>query len=281
MNTFETRIGNLDLSLFDAVPSQTVAEERCGLLHIQRSLREQGRYVYLEIGSHLGGTIQPHYADPKCGCVYSIDKRPLSQPDERGVRYEYPENSTAKMIDNLKTAFPNADPERIVSVDADASEVPLSVVAEKPDFCFIDGEHTNAALISDMHFCLKVMNANGLVCTHDSGFVGGGIQTIRQELCDQGLPFAGMKLGGSLYAFALGDSGKRWAEVLATEIQDEDVYFKSFAFYLRRLQREARLRSCPPLLIAFRGLIRTKDWLYLNVYCRLRGRGHEGSNSED
>ncbi len=277
MGVFETRIDDLDLSLFDAVPSQTSAGDRRGLLQIQRYLREQDRYVYLEIGSHLGGTIQPHYADPKCGRIYSIDKRPLSQPDERGARYEYPENSTAKMCDNLKTAFPNSDPERLVCVDADASEVPLSVITEQPDFCFIDGEHTNAALISDMRFCLKVVNPNGLICTHDSGFVAEGIQTMLRELREQGLPFEGMKLGGALYAFALGSSAARCREVLASEIQDEDAYFKSFAFYLRRLQWEARLQSCPPLLKTFRVLTGAKDWLYINVYCRLLGKDHKGT----
>ena len=275
MITFEERITALDLSLFEAVASQTVPADRRGLLMIQRSLRNRYPYVYLEIGSHLGGTIQPHYADPTCTCIYSIDKRPLSQPDERGARYAYPENSTAKMRENLSAAFPKADPERLNTMDCDAGEVTLECIARAPDFCFIDGEHTNAALISDMRFCLKVVKPDGLIGTHDSGFVGGGIQAMCAELEERNIPFEGLKLGGSLYAFALGSSGEHWREVLAEEIQDEDVYFKSFAFYTRRLQREDRLRSCPPLLIVFRALTGMKDWLYLNVYSRLRGRGEK------
>ena len=106
MIKIEDRIQLMDVSLFDGIASETSVEDRRSLLLIQKSLRDLGEYVYLEIGSHLGGSIQAHFADPKCKLIYSIDKRPLSQPDERGIRYPYPENSTHRMITNLHSAFP-------------------------------------------------------------------------------------------------------------------------------------------------------------------------------
>ncbi len=78
------RIESLDVSLFDAVPSQSTIGDRQAWLAVQRSLRQQSEYVYLEIGSHLGGSIQQHLVDPRCRKIVSIDRRPLSQPDDRG-----------------------------------------------------------------------------------------------------------------------------------------------------------------------------------------------------
>lgn len=52
------RIDRLDITLFDHVFSDTSASDRRALLAAQRAVaRAHGEYVYLEIGSHLGGTI--------------------------------------------------------------------------------------------------------------------------------------------------------------------------------------------------------------------------------
>ena len=54
-------IDALDLRVFDRVPSQTTADDRRSLLAVQRAVaRHFGEYCYLEIGSHLGGSIQTH-----------------------------------------------------------------------------------------------------------------------------------------------------------------------------------------------------------------------------
>ena len=62
---FDARVAALDLSLFDAIPSQSSAWDRRSLLACQAAIRQRiGRYVYLEIGSHLGGSLQTHVLDP-------------------------------------------------------------------------------------------------------------------------------------------------------------------------------------------------------------------------
>lgn len=260
------RIEALDLSLFDRIPTQTTPEDRTSLLTIQRGLRRAGPYVYLEIGSHLGGTIQPHYADSRCRRIYSIDKRPAAQPDERGATYAYDGNSTQTMRDNLRQAFPGVSADKLATFDADASEVEPDRIAEAPDFCFIDGEHTNAAVLSDFRFCLSVTKPDALIATHDSGVVAEGIQAIRQELAGRQIPFTGMKLGGSVYVFALGSRAERWQADLAALCHDETAYFRGSAYYLRRLRREARLSRWPLALGAYRAIAAMQDWLYLNVY---------------
>ncbi len=269
MNSFDTAIESLSLRLFDAIPSQTVPEDRDCLLRIQRQMREQGDYVYLEIGSHLGGTIQPHYADPRCRRIHSIDKRPLSQPDERGMTYDYPENSTQAMRNLLSGAYPDAPAEKLLTYDADSSEVDPATILEPPDLCLVDGEHTDEAVVRDLQFCLAVCKPDALLCAHDAGVVGEGLQRMQRELTECGIAWTGLKPGGSLYLFALGSSGETWRTALATVLQDERRYFRGAAFYRRRLRREARLSNRPTLLRLLRLLTRGKDWLYL----RTAGRG--------
>jgi len=264
----EYKIATADVSLFDEIPSQTNAGDRLCLLRIQRELREQGDYVYLEIGSHLGGTIQPHYADSRCRRIYSIDKRPLSQPDERGERYVYPGNSTQTMRDNLKRAFPEADASKLITFDADAGEIDPSRIADVPDFCFIDGEHTDKALISDFSFCLSVSRGNALIATHDSGVVVNGLQEVKCQLAGQNRIYEGLKLGGSVYAIAFGEQVRLWRERLADLIQDDAYFFRSSQFYLKRQRRESRLARWPVLLSGYRGFTALKDWAYRALYKR-------------
>ena len=125
-------INGLDISLFDAIPSQTTIDDRRSLLLLQSCVRNYNDYVYLEIGSHLGGTIQPYYVDLRCRLIYSIDKRPLLQPDERGQIFEYPANSTARMLENLRNTFPHANHNKMITFDCDASEINTNIIAEKP-----------------------------------------------------------------------------------------------------------------------------------------------------
>lgn len=98
MINFEQAINELDLRLFEKIPSQTTDPDKGSLLACELAVREiKPDYNYLEIGSYLGGSIQPHLLDDKCGRIYSIDKRPVSQPDARGYDWVYQNNSTASI----------------------------------------------------------------------------------------------------------------------------------------------------------------------------------------
>jgi hypothetical protein len=82
------RIRDLDLSLFDNIPTQTTKADQRALLGVQRAvMTKHEQFTYLEIGSHLGGSIQPYLVNPTCKHIYSIDPRPLSQPDDREKGY--------------------------------------------------------------------------------------------------------------------------------------------------------------------------------------------------
>lgn len=245
--TLDERIEALDVGLFEPIRSETSPEDRTALLLLQRSVRRGGSYAYLEIGSHLGGTIQPHYVDPLCTVIYSIDKRPPAQPDERGRSFDYPGNSTARMRAALAEAFPAADPARIVSFDCDASAVHPATVAMRPSLCLIDGEHTNAAVQSDFEACLALAGADAVVAFHDACYVFEGIEAIERTLAASAIPFRGYLLQGSVYAMCLGDSVEAFAADLAPHARDERRCFLEFRRALRRERARSAVYRVPGL----------------------------------
>jgi hypothetical protein len=74
---FESSIASLDISLFAAISSQTSSNDKRSLLAVQKAVCAiNDGYTYLEIGSYIGGSIQPHLLDDRCQQIFSIDKRP-------------------------------------------------------------------------------------------------------------------------------------------------------------------------------------------------------------
>ena len=114
-NSIDHRIQSLDVSLFEKIYSQTGIEDRESLLAIQNTTRNKYAptpYAYLEIGSHLGGSIQPYLMDPQCSQIYSIDPRPRQQPDDRCPGYiaNYEHNTTERMLELLEKVDKEALP---------------------------------------------------------------------------------------------------------------------------------------------------------------------------
>ncbi len=80
--------------LFNHIPSQTTLNDKRALLalHEVNRARTNGNFVYLEIGSHLGGSLQALVLDPACSKIISIDPRPHKFADERGLDLTYHSN---------------------------------------------------------------------------------------------------------------------------------------------------------------------------------------------
>ena len=227
MENFDDVINSLNIDVFNSIQSQTSEKDKKSLLMLQRCVRESSDYVYLEIGSHLGGTIQPHYVDPRCNQIFSIDKRPLSQPDERGQFFEYPENTTERMLDNLKLAFPSINNQKIITFDCDAREINIDEIKIKPNICFIDGEHTNVAAFSDFLFCLKVCQRDAIIVLHDANVISQGIKNIKKYLSDKSITFQGILLNDSIYTFLLNGGINKYSGVLKLFLKNEDTYFRN------------------------------------------------------
>ena len=204
MSNFEQLINNLDLKIFEKIKTQLTDNDKQTLLGCQFAVRNLlPKYNYLEIGSYLGGSIQPHLLDEKCARVYSIDKRPLRQPDERGVDYIYLNNSTARMLELLSEVAP-AD--KITTIDGDTRrEVKPSQIEEKIQMCFIDGEHTDEAVLSDFKFCLEVLDENGAILFHDSAINYNAIANCVQYLKDNGIEFRANSLPDAVFVVEIGD----------------------------------------------------------------------------
>lgn len=205
MDNFEHLLQNLDLKLYEKIKSQSTDEDKQSLLACQLATRElKPNYTYLEIGSYLGGSIQPHLLDEKCAKIYSIDKRPLHQPDERGVDYTYLNNSTERMLELLSAVAPEKIG-KIVTIDGDTRQIKSSDIKDKISLCFIDGEHTDTAVLSDFKFCLDVLAENGAILYHDASITYNGIAGCIKYLKENSIQFRAYSLPDIVFVIEIGN----------------------------------------------------------------------------
>ena len=165
MEDFERRLREGDTSLFAAVPSQTTEGDKASLLLLHNACRElHGTFRYLEIGSHIGGSMQVMLADERCLSVTSIDSRPAVQPDSSMGPVPYPDNTVERMLAHLEQV-PGADLGKLTTITATTAEIEPDGLAA--DLCLIDGEHTHEAALRDAHFCQAVLGDRGAIVFHD------------------------------------------------------------------------------------------------------------------
>jgi hypothetical protein len=116
-------------------------------------------------------------ADRRCVRVVSIDPRPTWQPDDRLGTYDYPDNSTDRML-GLLQGVPEADLSKLQTIEAGTESIGPSSIG-RPDFCFIDGEHTHAAALRDARFC-RAAGAR-IIAFHDCDVVATAILQFMRE----------------------------------------------------------------------------------------------------
>lgn len=202
IESFQKKIDTLDISIFSGVPSQTTDADRRSLLAIQRAVAaSHSIYAYLEIGSHLGGTIQPYLADSRCGRIFSLDPRPAAQPDDRrpGHIARYENNSSQRMLEMLAGAG-LGDIGRISCIELDSSQVAPEMIAPAPTIAFIDGEHTARAVVADFNFCRQVLRPDGVVVFHDFSILYRPLFAMLRSWRRQKLPWAIVRLPDNLLA---------------------------------------------------------------------------------
>ena len=234
MIDFEKAINELDLELFAQITSQSTDEDKRSLLACEMAVRElRSGYNYMEIGSYLGGSIQPYLLDEKCRRIYSIDKRPASQPDARGYDWFYLNNSTQRMLEMLGQVSENI--EKITTIDGDTRSIDPAVIADKIQLSFIDGEHTDESVISDFMFCLRVLDDNGAIVFHDAQITYNGIAACLRHLDELGVKFRAYVLPHVVFVVEIGEfpmhKHSKIAELLVDNhigylfsLQDNDEY---------------------------------------------------------
>jgi hypothetical protein len=255
---FSNRVDRLDIALFESIPSQTSQDDRRSLLAIHAAVAaKRSSFAYLEIGSHLGGSIQPYLLDERCHSIVSIDKRPAQQPDMRGNLYEYPGNSTGRMLQNLRQISPKGVG-KVETFDADTNQLNPSAISLKPDICLIDGEHTNRAVERDFAFCFSVVEDRGVICFHDSNIVFEGLSRIVAELKASGRRFRAYNLPSHVFVIDLGadihedprilslliDNHLGYLSGLETMSPYRNFYNEWFSRKLRSFYRSGPVRKC-------------------------------------
>jgi hypothetical protein len=196
------RIAMLDTALFNQVESQTGREDRRSLLALHGAIAEWRRqFSYLEIGSYLGGTLQPFVVDARCSRIISIDPRPGLTPDDRpgSPTVSYPESSATRMIE-LLGAIPGADVTKIQTIDGSTEDIAPGQLG-RCDYCFIDGEHTSSAALRDARFCRAVLRGAGVIAFHDFQIVEPGITRFLAEV---GRPMRAYLLKEHVFVVELG-----------------------------------------------------------------------------
>ena len=200
---FEEKLKRLDRSLFNAIRAQLHTNDKVTLLAIQQAFRKVfPDYVYLEIGSYLGGSLQPYYLDPLCRHIYSIDNRIAIAPDERGS-IKIPENSHQTMLNNLK-ALSEPNLKKLTCIEADSKGLGNAQFNPPPNLCFIDGEHTNEAVMRDFLLCLKAIGPSGVLYFHDANIIFEGLREATLHLTKLKIPFRAYNLPAFVFVIEVG-----------------------------------------------------------------------------
>ena len=175
-------IKKLDIDVF-RVETQTTLSDRTSLLRVQNFARSVlRRYVYLEVGSHIGGSLFPHLIDSACEAAISVDPRPPAQPDERAEVFAYEENSAARMVALLSAQLLPAAMGKLTTIDSDVSAVRPEARDVKATLALIDGEHTDTACFSDFVGLMPLMKPDCIVSFHDSHLIADAIRNAERFL---------------------------------------------------------------------------------------------------
>jgi hypothetical protein len=200
---FERQLATLDIGLFDHVPSETSPRDRTGLLALYNACRDSyDSFTYLEIGSHLGGTLQVLLRDDRCKSIVSIDPRPKAVPDDRGRTIAYPGNTTERMLKHLR-AVPGGVLEKLRTIEASTADLVPEDFAGVASICFIDGEHTHESALRDARFCRTAVSEDGAIVFHDRRVVEAAIGDFLLELEDR-CNFTAYELPGALFVVEIG-----------------------------------------------------------------------------
>src|SRR5262249_2295273 len=172
-----------------------------------------GTYTYLEIGSHLGGSLFPHLLDSACTAAISIDPRPPAQADERAEVFRYEENSSSRMRTVLSEHLSPLALEKLTTIESDVSAVEAGVLDAKASLVLIDAEHTNVACYSDFVGVMQLVKPDCMVMFHDANLIADAICNAERFLDYLGVVHETAFLPDSVAVIGLG--------VFAAAVRDE------------------------------------------------------------
>jgi hypothetical protein len=132
-----------------------------------------------------------------------VDIRCEAAPDERdeGSTIHYQENTSEHMLSLLARIDP-ASVKKVICFDGKSPVVLARKFDTPPVIAFIDGEHTNEAVLADFEACVKVVAPEGVIAFHDSYLIYPALRQICRSLEREGRAFEFWKLGGSVSAIS-------------------------------------------------------------------------------
>ena len=236
-DTFERALRSLDEQLlFGYVPTETVRGDRLSLLALYNACHEwYGDFSYLEIGSHLGGSLQVLIADRRCTAITSIDPRPPAVPDAHRDPVPYPGNSTERMLRHL-ALVPGANLGKLRTIEASTEDLAAEAVLDVPKLCFVDGEHTVSAALRDARFCRAVIRDEGVIVFHDRVLVKPAIDAFVAEIGP--VPHQSYPLPNGIWVVSLGS-----ARLLHSVQENLAPHLESFARVVERRAASHRSRN--------------------------------------
>jgi len=212
MTNIAQQIDALDERLLSGIPAQMIDWDRRALLALHAAVATtHDAFAYLEIGSYQGGSLQVVVRDPRCVCVMSIDARTAVTPDATRGTYTYEDNTTSRMLE-LLGAVPEAELTKLATFEADTGAMSIADLPTRPNYCFIDGEHTDDAVLRDARFCAEALGHRGVIAFHDSQIIARGIRAfLREAWSDISHAIA---FTGQVFALELGGAGVLRAPVV-------------------------------------------------------------------
>ena len=112
------------------------------------------------------------------------------------------------MLENLRVIAPDRV-ERVETFERTSTDVDPACIDDPPHLCFIDGEHTTAAVLADVDLCRRVGHPDGSIVFHDAGVVWMALGRTLRQLEREGADATAIVLGGSVMAIAFGASPLR------------------------------------------------------------------------
>jgi len=198
-------IERLDIDVYLRICTLQSDNDKKSLLAIQKAVREiKGAFAYLEIGSYMGGTLQPFLLDDLCTRVYSIDSWPDYLRDEVSVSRKDPRVSLEGMMSQLTLNYEN-QLHKLVTLVGTSITIEQDQIAERPTLLFIDGEHTNRACFDDFKFCALVAESNSVIVFHDSDIVFGALAECHTWLKTRGANFHAYNLPDTIGVIEIGE----------------------------------------------------------------------------
>lgn len=159
------------------------------------------------------------------------------------------------MLSLLKEVAPD-QLDKITTIDSDTRNIEPSQIPDKMQLCFIDGEHTDEAVLADFRFCLNVLDESGLILFHDAEIIYNGIADCIQYLKDNSIKFRAYNLPLIVFAIEIGDfPAYKNPLILDRLINNHSGYLFSLQFnnYYRNFTNKTPFRIYRKVMTKLRG----------------------------